>query len=59
MDLKEIAAALDVHYLVEGSLSHEPDALHVSASLIDARNGQPVILRRVKRASSAPWSWIH
>ena len=40
MKLKEIAAALDIQYVVEGSVSRESDVVHVSASLIDAHNGR-------------------
>ncbi|MEJ2514280.1 MAG: tetratricopeptide repeat protein [Gammaproteobacteria bacterium] len=38
--ISEIAEALDVDYLVEGSVSRERSEVHASAALIDARTGR-------------------
>ena len=59
MNLKEIATALDVHYLLEGSLSHEPDALHVFASLIDTRNGHQIWSKTFKIVAGQSFSIQH
>lgn len=59
MNWKEIAAALDIDYLVEGSLSRESDTLFISASLVDARDGHQVWARTMRSVAGHSFSVQH
>lgn len=59
MGLKEIADALNVQYLVEGSFNYEFDVLHVCASLIDPENGHQLWSKNFQSAMGQSFSVQH
>jgi len=56
MSPREMAEALGVRYLVEGSVDREAETLHVSAALIDARGGRQVWSKDFQRLAGQSFS---
>ncbi|MGX5843606.1 adenylate/guanylate cyclase domain-containing protein [Mesorhizobium sp. ArgA1] len=49
LDVDEIAAQLNVHYVVEGSVRREGDAVRINVQLIDAKTGSNIWAERYDR----------
>jgi adenylate cyclase len=49
VDVKQIASALDVRYVLEGSVRHERDLIRVTAQLIEAESGTHIWAERYDR----------